>query len=265
MEFQLSPVSRGRASAFLLSYAALAWLVIQVVDVVSPSFGLPTWVSTATVTVATLALPFILLVYVYALPKISPAHIDKQIDEVRAARKSVLLSVHTLDPSSRDSRILSLQKALGEAAIRGVEVRLMSPGGADRVRAAYELSVIHGVPIRVLDELEDQDLRFTLIDDRTVLLSHQPLGEKQLSRIFSVIRSERLHSLLRTYFNQLWARSTAMTFEQYLRAVCLGLGGAITTGSSQRLSERLGLPVHVIHNIIEDMSNSARESTPGPR
>ncbi len=253
MKVQPFTLNRSRASAFLLSYAGGAWLLIQVVDVISPKVGMPTWVPTATITVATLALPFILLAYVIALPKLSPAHIDKQIEQVKGAKEYAFLSVHTLDPSSRDARILSLQKALGEAATRGVNVRLIAPGGVDRVQAAYELAVIHGVSIRVLDELDDQDLRFTLVDGGSVLLSHQPLREKALSKTFCLIDSERLHSILHSYFNQLWVNSRAMNFDQYLKSVCLGLCGTLTRVSPQRLSDRLGIPVHVIHATLKKL------------
>jgi hypothetical protein len=244
-------ISRRRVAAFLISYSGLAWLMIQVADVVVPKVGLPSWIPTVTIAVAVLTLPLLLLAYVFALPQLSPAYIDKQTECVRAATKSILMSVHTLDPSSRDPKISLLQKSLGEAIGRGVDVRLMAPGGADRAQAAYELSVIHGVPVRILNVLEDQDLRFSLVDDRIVLFSHQPPGEKGFSKNFSIISSEALNGILNAHFSQLWGRHDAMTFEQYLQTLCRSIGRTITPASHQRFSDRLGIPVHVVRGILE--------------
>jgi len=245
VRLQTATIGSRRAATFLLSYVGLAWVAIQVADLIAPRLGLPDWIPTAVIAISALALPLALLVYAFVFPQISPAYIDKQIEQVQAAKVSVLMMVHTLDPGARDSRIAALQKALGEAVARGVDVRLLAPNGPDRAQAGYELAEIHGVPVRFLSELEDQDLRFTLVDQRVVVISHQPPGTKSLSQVFSTIHSDRLHAILSLYFSNLWNAREAADFHTYVRDLCLQLGGQVPS-SHQKLAERLGIPINVV-------------------
>ena len=246
MDFGIPLLTRRRAAGFLVAYTAAAWVVIQVAAVVSPHLGLPAWVPSAVITAVVVALPLILLAYIFAVPWLAPRYIDQQIDAAAGAKGTLLLCVHSLQPAAADPRIFKLQQALGRAKARNVDVRLLTPGGVDRVEAAFELAITHGVPIRIVAELEDQDLRFTIVDGSTVIISHQPRRDKGLSKTFSRLESQRLHAILGAYFEQLWMSAKSQSFDDYVTALASELGMKSDPVSIERVAARLGIsPVYL--------------------
>lgn len=233
-------------SGFLAAYAAASWVVIQVSIAVAPRVGLPGWVSTAVIVIAVAGLPVAAAVAVILRPHYAPTYVDEQVRHFREARSSILVSLHSLNPGSSDPFIAKWREALVQARLSGVSVAVLAPGGADRAEAAYELAKLHAIPLRLLDELEDQDLRFTLVDGDVVLISHQALGSKQMSRHFSVIESRRLHTVLAEYFSALWNDPDAKDFDAYLARLCSTMKAASDPASCKLLAQRLRIPAAVI-------------------
>src|SRR5262249_19120236 len=92
-----------------------------------------------------------------------PTYADAIIENVLQAKFRVHLAVHTLLPSS-EPRVQKLQEALRTKIEAGCDVRVLAPCGPDRLKAAFELR-LKGIPTKHLAFLEDEDLRFTLVDE----------------------------------------------------------------------------------------------------
>ncbi len=178
-----------------------------------------------------------------------PGYIDAMIESVEKAQVSIWLCVHTLNPSRTHKNIRMLQEKLAQAITTGKDVKILAPGGVERVEAAYELSMIKRIPIKILTYLEDEDFRFTIVDNNVVIISTKKQGADNASGIGVVIRSERLNELVRNYFDELWNRSEAMEYDTFLSEIVLELKDPRHPISNEKIAQRLQIPLSEINRI----------------
>lgn len=195
---------------------------------------------------------FIIISLVFFLiPVFKPLYTTAQIKAFKSAKHSIYVSIHSLNPESTNSIFVQFNEALDDARSQGKIVKLMAPCGIERVRGAYEMHSKYDFDKRFLEELEDEDLRYTLIDDNISIISYQKVPAKKLSRKFAYIKSERLNKLLKGYFEKMWDQKNALTFEQFLQSTLDQLN--ITKGepsSIKRASERLGIPEKYLKDFL---------------
>lgn len=188
------------------------------------------------------AIFIIISLVAFLIPIFKPLYTTAQIKSFNSAKHSIYVSIHSLNPESANPIFRQFNEALEDAKNQGKTVRLMAPCGIDRVRGAYEMHSRYDFDKRFLEELEDEDLRHTLIDDNISIISYQKVPAKKLSRKFAYIKSERLNKLLKGYFEKMWEQEGSLTFEQFLRDTLDKLNVTKDEPSSiKRASERLGI------------------------
>ena len=188
---------------------------------------------------------------IFLVPIFKPLYTTAQIKAFKEAKHSIYVSIHSLNPESANPLFVQFNKALNDANSQGKIVKLMAPCGIERVRGAYEMHSKYDFDKRFIEELEDEDLRYTLIDDNISIISYQKVPAKKLSRKFAYIKSERLNKLLKTYFEEMWEQTNAMTFEQFLQSTLDKLNVTPNEPSSiKRASERLGIPERDLKKLL---------------
>lgn len=161
-------------------------------------------------------------------------------NEIARAKSRVYLVMHTLVSSMADSSVSRLQDLLRDRCSAGCDVRLLAPVGPDRLEASSELRR-KGIPIRHLAFLEDDDLRFGLIDSDTVIVGVH--ADKRTGRTSDAlaIKSVRLASLLAAYFDAYWHHPGALSFVDYARTEITKLVDPSNPPTVRTLAERLGI------------------------
>lgn len=154
----------------------------------------------------------------FLIPVFRPLYTVAQIKAFKSAKQSIYVSIHSLNPESTNPIFRQFNEALEDAKNQGKTVQLMAPCGIERVRGAYEMHSKYDFDKRFLEDLEDEDLRCTLIDDNISIISYQKVPAKKLSRKFAYIKSERLNKLLKGYFEGMWKQESSLTFEQFLQS-----------------------------------------------
>ena len=181
-----------------------------------------------------------------------PRYLDTMIDYVSRAQAAVWVCVHTLNPSRTDEKIRTLQEKLAEARTAGKDVRILAPGGVERVEAAYELNAVRKTPIKILAFLEDEDFRFTIVDDNVSIISMRAYNSDGSGSTAAIIRSERLNALLRDYFDGLWNRPESLEYDVFLSEVVDMLLDPLQPVSDIGLAQRLRVPSSEIKRIRPD-------------
>lgn len=195
----------------------------------------------------------IIIICLYCVLK--PLYIDAQLEAFKLAKNSIYLSIHSLNPSSGNSKFVKFHELLREAKNQGIKVQIIAPCGVERVCGAFEMVYYYdmGENMRFLKQLEDEDLRYTLIDDGTAIISYQKVPSKRLSHKFACIRSKRLNSLLKIQFTSLWSDKNSLNFEQYLLNLLDEL--EVTKGdvsSIKRAAIRLQIPEWYLAKVLNE-------------
>lgn len=185
----------------------------------------------------------------YILKRIRPLYADAQIKSFKVAHKSIYLSIHSLNSVSCNPKYKEFNETLKHIAEQGVEVKVIVPGGIERARGAYELCQLYNFDVRFIDQLEDEDLRFTLVDDDIVIISYQKIPSKRLSRKYAYIKSINLNSILKNYFVSLWESNKSMNFKDYILKLMNDLCYE-EDESLPRISNRLQIPLDCLQQII---------------
>lgn len=245
--------------SFGAAYYAFVWLIIESVDVLSASFGAPSWVMKLLWLVAGAAFPAALILRHIVLIRTRQRYIDRQLAACGTAVERLLFSFHSLRPAAANPEIGQLQRKISEAKRRGVDVRIVAPGGIDRLAGAFELVLRHKVSLRILPALEDQDFRFTLIDRRQLIVSQQPLGRTGLSREFVIIESERLNRVVHAYFDSLWNSPEAYELGPYVRLLYSEMNNSI---SRTRFAERAAVTPAELDTLL-DKHDQVRKASNG--
>lgn len=178
-----------------------------------------------------------------------PEYLLEIINSVEKSNESVLLCLQKLEPSKTNENIRKLQETLEKVKNEGREVRILAPGGIEKVEASYELSKKKGIPIKILDYLNDGDLKFTIVDSRIAIISIKAEEPKSPGDIGVVIRSERLNKILRDYFNGLWNQPKAKEYDFFLSETVRGLIDPNNKISKEKISEILQIPISEIDRV----------------
>lgn len=244
----------------LVGYFTLAWGVAKVIDVFVANFNLPEWVFP--VYIIFMLAGFLIALAIMLLSRLfnQRLYIDAQIEGCSKAKKTIFFSIHSLNPIGTNKKYKLFNESLNEAINRGVIVKVLAPGGVDRAQGAYELSEQFGIPIKFAMQLEDEDLRFTLIDELEVMLSYQKIPSKKLSKVFAKIESRNLNRILTSYFLSIWNSKSSFSFQEYILSLCEDLSITNNISSIKRCSKRIGVPTHVIKRILSNESLILKDS-----
>jgi len=228
----------------IISYIVVSWIILQVVAMFISMYNLPQLIFSVLLILLVSFFPFIFVIYAVKTFLFQPLYVDAQIKAAETSTKKIYLSIHSLTPANqKHKKATILNETLKKARQRGVDVKLLAPGGFDRAEGAYIVSEEYKLEIRFAKFLEDQDLRFIIMDNDTVIISYQkiPTPMTKLSRKFAIIKSERLNKLLTNEFNNIWNNEKTLTYEQYIKELMNNLN---VTGeeSLRRCSDRLGIP-----------------------
>ena len=113
--------------------------------------------------------------------------------------------------------------------------------------------------MRFNPQLEDENLRYTLIDDSIILISQQKIPSDKLSRKYAYIKSERLNGLLKKYFDEMWSNETTINFNQYLKNVLDDMS-VTDSDSIKRFSERTGIPEDYVNDFLDQETKHEKVS-----
>ena len=185
-------------------------------------------------------------------------YINAQLKGFKSAEESIYLSIHSLNSEAKNYKYKIFNNTLEKAKKRKIDVKVLAPCGFKRIHGAYELCIEHKLfdNIRFNPQLEDKNLRFSLIDDNVVLVSNQKIPTEKLSRKYANIKSERLNELLKKYFEELWSKETTLDFYQYLKIILDEFGTTEADPTSIKIfSDRTGIPIdflkHFLHQEAE--------------
>lgn len=184
----------------------------------------------------------------YILKRNKPLYADAQISSFELAHKSIYLCIHSLNPESNNPKYKEFNEALKNSVKRGVTVQIIAPGGVERAEGAYELYQLYNFDIKFNDQLEDEDLRFTLVDDNIVIISYQKIPSKKLSREYAYIKSINLNRILKTYFESIWKSKESKRFKDYIIKLMNDLCFE-KDKSLSRISNRLQIPLGCLQQI----------------
>jgi adenylate kinase family enzyme len=154
-----------------------------------------------------------------------------------------------------------LQDELVRKARKGCDVRVLAPLGLERLAGAYELRK-KGIPTRHLSFLDDDDLRFTLVDlDSCIISSRVDRTTRKTSEAISV-RSHWLAAVLGKYADEYWHHPGARDFIELLGDE---LRSRLSDPKSRQTPESLAattlIPTKIIHQIMDDTPKQKLPST----
>lgn len=188
---------------------------------------------------------FKLLNKVEQINKDKPLYIDEQIKYFKDAHKCIYVLMDSLNPETKNSRLVEFDLALESAqnSQSNVDVMLLTPNTDEkgRSRGAYDISK-RNLNIQFLDILSNKDLRFSIIDDDIVIISCKKTESEDFSREFATIKSETLNKLLKGHLNDLLKHENPINFEQYLMKRLKSLGVLSKRISIKKASEILDIP-----------------------
>lgn len=144
------------------------------------------------------------------------AYIKKQIEAAKKAESSIYIVMNSLSPESVHRLYKKYDAILQEAKYeRGVsDIRILAPCiyTEKRLTGAFDI-VKRGLTIRFTDKLNERDLRYMLVDEKTIVFGNQKKETIEPSRSCVEIDGKRLPTMLKDDFMQLW--EDAITLKEY--------------------------------------------------
>lgn len=181
-------------------------------------------------------------------------YINAQLKGFKSSVDCIYLSIHSLHGESTKYKYKAFNNAVENAKRRKIDVKILAPCETERILGAYEICIKHKLidNMRFNPQLEDENLRYTLIDDSIILISQQKIPSDKLSRKYAYIKSERLNELLKKYFDEIWSKETTINFNQYLKNVLNDMGVKKPDSASiKRFSERTGIPEDYLNDFLD--------------
>lgn len=188
-------------------------------------------------------------------------YITAQLKGFKSSVDSIYLSIHSLHGESAKYKYKAFNNAVEKAKKRKIDVKILAPCETERILGAYGMCIKHKLfdNMRFNPQLEDENLRYTLIDDSIILISQQKIPSDKLSRKYAYIKSERLNGLLKKYFDEMWSNETTINFNQYLKNVLDDMG-VTDSDSIKRFSERTGIPEDYVNDFLDQETKHEKVS-----
>lgn len=169
-------------------------------------------------------------------------YVDKQICEIEKAKKSVLVSMHSLSDENKKKQYKRFNKALFDAQERNVEVKVLAPCGIERVKGAVQLNEIYHIEMRFANQLECEDLRFILVDGERAVFSQQKVPNTGLSSKFSEVQGKELGQMLKKYYMNVWTDEHTLDYKKFLIESTKGLFRSENDVDLDVAAKRMGIP-----------------------
>lgn len=208
-----------------------------------------------TVYIISLVIYTFLCILLFLINILQPLYIDAQIKYFKMARHSIYLSIHSVNSESNNTKYKIFNQTIENANRKRVDVKILAPCSIDRIYGAYEMCEKYRLKnhMRFNAHLEDESLRYTLIDDSIVLISYQSIPSKKLSRKFVCIKSVRLNKLLKNYFMEMWSGEDTLHFNQFLKNILYQLQVTESDFSSiSRATEFIKIPEDYLSNFLKE-------------
>ena len=222
----------------LMSIVGIFWSILQIIDILEAHEILPekTFVFTFWILIIIFFIIIIIITLVHAF---RPAYIDEQIKYIKKANETIYMSIHSLNGEEKNIKYKKLDESLQIAKNNKKDVKILAPGGIERAHGAWQMCKNRHLTMKFAEQLEDQDLRYTLIDNDIVIISYQKISSKGLSRKFATIHSERLNKTLKKYFEDMWNEKDSKDFSDYLKNILDDLKITKEPASIKRASKKL--------------------------
>lgn len=157
----------------------------------------------------------------------------------QAAKYKIYCYWHSLHIGKFMPRYEAFNNQMIAAHTRDVDVKVITAKDTQRLAAAYELRT-GGIEVRFQETLLVSDLRFTLIDDCTLVFGLAESDSKKPSREGVDLTNHKLCALVLRHFHEQWEK--AVTYEEYLGAVVTQIRADDSTNTIEMIAQQLGLP-----------------------
>jgi len=139
------------------------------------------------------------------------------VDSIQRAQNQLCGSVTGSPPAHEEVEVIQqILAAITDAARRGVRMRYLLPLAPDRLQMGrrYKLS---GAEVKFHPSLLMSDVRYTLVDDKIVLVGVPARkGKNEPTRKGFTIPSESVAYLFKTQFETQWSSNEAKGYQEYL-------------------------------------------------
>lgn len=185
-----------------------------------------------------------------------PLYIDAQIRAIRNAKKSIYISMDSLNPESTNLKLIEFDKLLENAKNNDVTIKIITRTGTEpeRSRGAYDICDQHDLEeeMKFLDILNAKNLRFTLVDDEEVIISSSKGTQKGFSKNYAHLYNETLNGLLKKYFTDICKRNKVLSYKEFILRRLDEIGVKSMETSVKRASEILDIPEKALRNILNE-------------
>ncbi len=142
------------------------------------------------------------------------SYIRLQMKYMKKAKRSIYIVFRSLSPESNDRLYKIYDEMLQQMNNKEINVKIITSSQIvlDRLIGATQI-YNKEIGMRFLPELKDNDLRYMLIDEETIVISQQEMETREPSREAVVIRSKRLGQMLKKDFDAKWEKG--IHFKKY--------------------------------------------------
>jgi len=234
----------------IIVYFSCSWWIVQLTEILIEKYNVPQWFFHAVVIFIIIGFLVVIVIIIIVYFSSKSLYINEQIKNIKSARKNIMISIHSLNSVEKDKKYGLFNESLKNARENNIDIKILAPGGIERAKGAFEICKQFKINVRFANQLEDQDLRFTIIDENVAIISYQSISVKKLSKKYVILKSQRLCQLLMRYFNEIWDDEKTMDFNGYIRGLLCDLNVTNDQSSLQRFSDRTGIPKSDLKDIM---------------
>ncbi len=182
-------------------------------------------------------------------------YIDAQISAIKNAKKSIYISMDSLNPESSDPKLVEFDRLLENAKNNNIVVRIITRTGTEpeRSRGAYDMCEQHDLrnQMKFSGILNAKALRCTLIDDEEIIISCSKGINKGFSKKYKHFYNEKANEILKAYIDKEYNRHKALTYEEFIFNRLDEMGVISKETSIKRASELLDIPESSLIKILD--------------
>ncbi len=177
------------------------------------------------------------------------------ISSIQESNKEIAGLITGSKPSEEDRELIKkISLELKKANERGVRIRYLLPKSTDRFEVACLYSD-SGANIRFHPGLLVSDVRFTIIDGKTLLLGLPSIsGRDSPTKEGYILPSEGISGIFMNIFEQHWNESVEC--EEYIKEVLVDLYKHNQKLSKDKISQELGIPLRMLDYVSKKLEGN---------
>jgi len=184
-------------------------------------------------------------------------YLGETIYWTKGSCNSILMRVHTLNPAADTGPVKQLHDALAVKAAKQDRVKLLAPGGEERVQASFQLAKL-GVPIRHIEVLENLDISFSVFDSARAVLPTTSGASRQTVEGVTV-ESTKLAAMLEVLFAELWSRFDVLPHADFVRSIAKRILATSPTMSLSAVANRLKIDVADLNGMLPSFGRQSQD------